>query len=102
MAMSYPFPRKSVMVRKGITPSRNRRTLSPSTSTPVGPGDGGDFALLFQDAGDGPSHRIQSTSPVNSLTISAAVLHTPGFPNRLGNVPVIAPPAAFASVRATR
>src|SRR3989304_260813 len=59
------------------------------------------FLPLPEKAGDGPSHRIQSTSPVNSFTISSAVLQRPGFPERLADVPVIAPPAALASVRAT-
>src|SRR5512135_3232724 len=48
-----------------------------------------------------PPHKTQSTTPVNSRTISSADLHAPGFPDRLADVPVTAPESPAASARGT-
>src|SRR3990172_4874997 len=89
-----------MMSRNGSTPSRRRTGRSSTIRTTVEPGEIPPPARRGSPAA-AASHRIQSTSPVNSRTISSADPHATGVPERLADVPVTAPERPAPPARGT-
>src|SRR5512141_1855811 len=72
------------------------RRMAPRSSS-----SGGTPPARSSKWGGPPPHKTQSTTPVNSRTISSADPHAPGSPDRLADVPVTAPESPAASPRGT-